>query len=151
MLTQKITQKRYACLQLSIQRTEKWKLYEKYQFFVRTSHFYGKKIELSFLWNMGCTGSPVRLQAGRPEFESRHGQRDFLFATAYRSSLGPTEVPIQWVPGVLSPRVKRPVPKADHSPPFSAEIKNVWSCLHSHIHLHGVCLVKDKVNFVIPY
>jgi hypothetical protein len=29
----------------------------------------------------------------------------------------------QWVPGALSPRVKRPGREADHSPPASAEVK----------------------------
>jgi hypothetical protein len=30
--------------------------------------------------------------------------------------LGPTQPPVQWVPGALSPGVKRPVRKTDHSP-----------------------------------
>jgi hypothetical protein len=34
--------------------------------------------------------------------------------------------PIQWVPGALSPGVKRPWLEADHSPPVSAEVKKVW-------------------------
>jgi hypothetical protein len=33
---------------------------------------------------------------------------------------------IQWVPGELSPEVKRPVREADDSPPSSAKIKNKW-------------------------
>jgi hypothetical protein len=32
----------------------------------------------------------------------------FLFATASRPALEPTQPPIEWVPGALSPRVKRP-------------------------------------------
>jgi hypothetical protein len=31
---------------------------------------------------------------------------------------------IQWVPGAVSPRVKRQEREADHSPPPSAEVKN---------------------------
>jgi hypothetical protein len=38
--------------------------------------------------------------------------------------LGPTQPPIQRVPGPLSPGVKMPVREADHSPPSSAEVKN---------------------------
>jgi hypothetical protein len=38
-------------------------------------------------------------------------------------ALGPTQPPIQWVPGALSLRVKRLGRKADHSPPSSAEVK----------------------------
>jgi hypothetical protein len=40
----------------------------------------------------------------------------FLFTTASRTALGPTQPPIQWVPGALSLRVKRPGREADHSP-----------------------------------
>jgi hypothetical protein len=33
---------------------------------------------------------------------------------------------IQWVPGTLSPRVKRPGREADYLPPTSAEVMNTW-------------------------
>jgi hypothetical protein len=48
----------------------------------------------------------------------------FLFCTASRPTFGPTQPPIQWVLGALSQRVKRRGIEADHSPPFSAEVKN---------------------------
>jgi hypothetical protein len=51
----------------------------------------------------------------------------FLFTTASRTALGPTQPPIQWVPGFLSLGVKRPGREADHSPPSSADVKNAWS------------------------
>jgi hypothetical protein len=35
-------------------------------------------------------------------------------------ALGLTRPLIQWVPGALSPGVKRPVREAEHSPPFDA-------------------------------
>jgi hypothetical protein len=42
-----------------------------------------------------------------------------------RPALGPTQPPVQWVPGVLSPGVKaRPGRDADHSPPSIAEVEN---------------------------
>jgi hypothetical protein len=56
-------------------------------------------------------------------FESRQGLGIFLFTTVSRPALGPT----QWVPGALYLGVKRPGSEADHSPPSSAEVKNVWS------------------------
>jgi hypothetical protein len=46
-----------------------------------------------------------------------------LNTTASRTALGPTQPPIQWVPGALSLVVKRPGREADHSPPSSAEVK----------------------------
>jgi hypothetical protein len=35
------------------------------------------------------------------------GERIFPLASVSRPALGPTQTPVQWVPGVLSPRVKR--------------------------------------------
>jgi hypothetical protein len=55
-------------------------------------------------------------------FESRQGLGIFLFSTASRPDLGPTQPPIQWVPGALS-LVNRPQRETDHSPPSSAEVK----------------------------
>jgi hypothetical protein len=49
---------------------------------------------------------------------------NFLFSAWYRSVLGPTQPPIQWVPGALSPNIKRPGREADHSPPSSVDVKN---------------------------
>jgi hypothetical protein len=38
----------------------------------------------------------------------------------------PTQPPIEWVPGTLSPGVKRQGREADHSTPASAEVKKMW-------------------------
>jgi hypothetical protein len=56
------------------------------------------------------------------------GSRIFLFAAAVsRLALAPTQPPIPWVPGALSPGIiKQPQSKADHSPPSIAEAKNAW-------------------------
>jgi hypothetical protein len=40
--------------------------------------------------------------------------------------LRPTQPHIQWIPGALSSGVKRPGREADHSPPTSAEVKEIW-------------------------
>jgi hypothetical protein len=67
-------------------------------------------------------------------FESQQGLGIFLFATASRPALGPTQAPIQWVPGALYLGVKLPGREAD-----SVKIKEcVELYLHSPIHLHGV-------------
>jgi hypothetical protein len=42
-------------------------------------------------------------------------------------ALGPTQPPIQRVPGIIFLGIKRPKREADHSPPDSAEVKNSWS------------------------
>jgi hypothetical protein len=67
-------------------------------------------------------GSRVRFPAGLGIF---------LFTTASRTALGPTQPPIQWVPGALSHGVKRSGREADHSPPSSAEFKE-WMELYLH-------------------
>jgi hypothetical protein len=77
-------------------------------------------IEPSIVFRVGiATG----LWAEHPRFDSQHG-KVFLFFTASRPTLGPTQSPIQWVQGVISPGVKRPGCEADHSPPSSIRDKN---------------------------
>jgi hypothetical protein len=61
-------------------------------------------------------------------FDSQWGMGIFLFATASRMALGPTQPPIQWVLAALSLGVKWLGHETDHSPPYSAEVKNAWSC-----------------------
>jgi hypothetical protein len=41
--------------------------------------------------------------------------------------LGPTQSPIQWIPGALSLGVKRQGREVDHLPPASAEVKKTWT------------------------
>jgi hypothetical protein len=70
-----------------------------------------------------CTGpgSVVGLATGYgldgPGIESRWG-RDFPYLS--RPTLGPTQLPVQWVPGPSGGGKERPGRDADHSPPFSA-------------------------------
>jgi hypothetical protein len=63
-------------------------------------------------WTIGVLG-----------IDSWRGLGIFLFSTVSKTALGPTQPPIQWVPGALSLGVKRSEREADHSPPFSAEVK----------------------------
>jgi hypothetical protein len=61
------------------------------------------------------------------EWSSSPGRaKNFLFSMSSRQTLGPTQPPIQKVPGALSPGVKRQGREADRSPPTSAEIKKMW-------------------------
>jgi hypothetical protein len=81
----------------------------------------------------------TRLRAGRAGIDSRQGLGIFLLATASRLALKPTQPPIQCEPETLSTEVKRPGREADHSPPSSTEVKNVWSNTSTPaIRLHGV-------------
>jgi hypothetical protein len=69
------------------------------------------------------------------------GMEIFLFTTASRAALGPTQPPIQWVPWALSLGEKRPGREADNSHPSSAEVKNAWSYTSTPpIRFHGVVL-----------
>jgi hypothetical protein len=84
-------------------------------------------------------------------FESQQGLRIFLFTTASRPALGPTQPPIQWVPGALSLGVKRSGREADHSPPSSAEVKNAWSYTSTaqYVFMVGAQLKhRDKFTFI---
>jgi hypothetical protein len=76
----------------------------------------------------------------------------FLFTTASRTALGPTQPPIQWVPGALSLGVKRPGHEADHSPPSSAEVKDEWSCTSTLLYVFMAwCLIKHRDNFTLIF
>jgi len=79
------------------------------------------------------------LQTGRPGFNS---QQSWEFFSPLRSD----QPSIQLVPGgAPSLGVKRPVRKADHSPPSSAEVKNTRSYTSSTAYSLMVwCLVKHR-------
>jgi hypothetical protein len=49
-----------------------------------------------------------------------------IFSTMSRPALGSTQPPFEWVPGALSPEVKRQGREADHSTPASAEVRKMW-------------------------
>jgi hypothetical protein len=69
------------------------------------------------------------------------GAGNFLFNTMLRPAPGPTQPLIQWVLGFISVEVKQPGHEADHSSPYSAEVKEcVEIYLLSPIRLHGMVL-----------
>jgi len=72
----------------------------------------------------------TELWAGRLGFGSQQGLGYFLLTTLSRPSLGPTQPPVQWVLGALSPGVKWQgcEVEVDYSSPSSAEVKTAWSC-----------------------
>jgi hypothetical protein len=83
--------------------------------------------------------------------------RYFLFVTASRQALRPTQLLTQWTPRALTSGVKRPERETDHSPLFSAEVKNassftpfphyafmVWCFIKHRYVLNALCLVKHR-------
>jgi hypothetical protein len=59
---------------------------------------------------------------------------------------------MQWVSGALFLGIKRPGREADHSLPYSTEIKEcVELYLHSPILLHGVVLIKKSKGATLPF
>jgi hypothetical protein len=85
------------------------------------------------------------------EFDSRRRLGIFLFTIVSRTALGPTQPPIQWIPGALSLGVKRPGREADHSSPSSAEVNNAWSYTSTLQYVFMArCLVKHRDNFTLP-
>jgi hypothetical protein len=83
------------------------------------------------------------LRAVRPrnQISSPGRVKKFLFSTSSILVLGPTQPPVQWVPGALSPRLNRPGREVDQSPTTSAEMKKIWIYTStSPIHLHSVVL-----------
>jgi len=53
--------------------------------------------------------------------------------------LGSTQPPLQWVQGAPFPGRKSPGREADHSPPYSDEVKKTWSYTSTpSVRLHDV-------------
>jgi hypothetical protein len=81
-------------------------------------------------WTIGVLG-----------FDFRRGLGIVLFTTASRTTLVPTQPPIQWVGGDPYLGVKWPGREADRSSPSSAEVKNAWSYTSTTpVCVHGVVL-----------
>jgi hypothetical protein len=54
------------------------------------------------------------------------GARILFFSTALKAAPGPTECPSEWLPGALSPRVKRPEREGVQSP-SNVKVKKAWN------------------------
>jgi hypothetical protein len=102
----------------------------------------------------------TRLWTTGVRFPTGAGKEFFCFATESRPTLRPAQSPIQQVPGDLSPGITGPGSAADNSPPSSAEIKNVWSCISAPQYVPKLsngyvfvawCLVKLRDNFTVLY
>jgi hypothetical protein len=101
-----------------------------------------------YRWAMGWT-------IGVLGFDSRRRLGIFLFTTASRTVLGPTQPPIKWVPRALPLGVKRPGREADNSFPSSADFKEcVELYFHSpntHSWRHTQLKKKHRDNFIFTF
>jgi hypothetical protein len=76
---------------------------------------------IHFESHIGFTASG---RVGELRFDSQLGQQIFLSFKASRTTLGATQPHIQWVPGALSPGVKRQGRQVDHSPQYTVKVTN---------------------------
>jgi hypothetical protein len=90
----------------------------------------------------------MALGYGLDDWGSRvRGLGIFLFTTASRTAVGPTQPPIQMGTRGSFPGVKRAWREADHSPPSSAEVKErVKLYLHSPIRLLAWCWIRESTR-----
>jgi len=79
------------------------------------------------IWFFRDSSVGIALGFGLDGFDSRRGLGIFLVSTA----LGPTQPPIQWLPGALPLGVKRPGRETDHSHLSSVETKE---CVELYLH-----------------
>jgi hypothetical protein len=96
--------------------------------FFQITHLSSYKFAAIYTTYWQCRVS--RLRAGRPRGRSWSpgGIKNFLFSKSTRPNLGPTQPPIQWVPGAFSPGAKRRGRESDHLRPSNAEVKKM--CIH---------------------
>jgi hypothetical protein len=74
-------------------------------------------------------------------FNFRWGQVIDIFATASRPALGPTQPPVQWLPGI-----KWPGREADQLPPSSSNVKYAWNYTFTYpCVLMAWCLIKYSI------
>jgi hypothetical protein len=84
------------------------------EYFGRSSESRDSSVGIALGYGLDDRGFRVRFPAGAGNVSLHH---------RVQNGSGPTQLPIQWVPGALSLGVKRPEREADHSPPSSAEVK----------------------------
>jgi hypothetical protein len=94
----------------------------------------------------------TRLQTVQPGFDSRQGQWrvSSFFSTSSRPARKPTQPPVQWVVGAVSPGVQKLWREADHSRPSSAEVKNAWSYTSTPL-IMASYLVKHRDNCTFTF
>jgi hypothetical protein len=87
---------------------------------------YDRRFE--FLLRHSCHHFQSPVKQTSSGFNSWQRQEIFLYSTAYGPALGATQPHIEWIPGTLSPGIKRMERETDHPFSSSAEVKREWRC-----------------------
>jgi hypothetical protein len=82
-------------------------------------------------------------------FDSLEGQHFCSFLEIWQLLLGPTQPHIQQVAEIVSPGVKGPGCKTDHSATSSANVNNEWKCISIFSRAFMAC-VKTSSRLQIP-
>jgi hypothetical protein len=99
---------------LGVRRIEECRLSERY---TSSKKSRDSSVSIALGYGLDDRGSRVR-------FSIPGGGWEFFSSPPWsRTALGPTQPPIQWVPGAYSLGVKRPGREAEHSPSSRAEVK----------------------------
>jgi hypothetical protein len=104
----------------------------------RSSHTWRRENALHGNWLSRYSDQVTGWPTDEARFSSRQGQEIFLFSITSRPALGPTQAPVRWVPGALSPVLKRQGREAHPLPPVSVEVKNGGAMHHSSICLYDM-------------
>jgi hypothetical protein len=138
-----------------------------FKWFIRIFSWISCSVKEGRLKFFVLTHYSVWLRTGRPGFNPQQVQRIFPLVSASRPALGPTQPPVQWVPGALSPGVKRgrglmltthplPVPRLRKSRSYTSCHQNapLWSVTGpltlSEVNMMCVCNT-DLLSFGLPY
>jgi hypothetical protein len=101
--------------------------------YIHIQYIYGRDSSVNIATRYGLDG---------PGIESRWGKD---IASPSRAALGPTQRPIQWVPGL--PGLKQAGRGVDHPPHLGTRLKKEWSYTCTPIWAFVAC---SEVNFPLP-
>jgi hypothetical protein len=93
-------------------------------------------------WNYEEAGDSVVDIAGHYGVRISEGARDFMFLKTVQTGYGAQPASYSSGNGIISQALTRPEREVDHSPPYSAEVKNEWGYTST----SSICLHEVKNN-----